>query len=63
MIIVGNIYKQGMNISKKQAAENIIRGFTRELHTWWDKMLTKNMKVRILNAVREDSKGRPILDK
>ncbi|KAG8634083.1 hypothetical protein MANES_17G011850v8 [Manihot esculenta] len=55
MVIVGNIYKQRVGITEREAAENIILGFTGELRTWWDKLLSNEIKNNILTARRIDS--------
>ncbi|XP_043812193.1 uncharacterized protein LOC110608268 isoform X3 [Manihot esculenta] len=58
MVIVGNIYKQRVGVTEREAAENIILGFTGELRTWWDKLLSNEIKTNILTARRIDNHRR-----
>ncbi|KAG8661324.1 hypothetical protein MANES_02G224450v8 [Manihot esculenta] len=63
MVIVGNIYKQRVGVTEQEAAENIILGFTGELRTWWDKLLSNEIKTNILTARRIDNTtGEPVID-
>ncbi|GAV65273.1 hypothetical protein CFOL_v3_08788, partial [Cephalotus follicularis] len=61
MTMVNNAYKI-KNTSNKVVANLLIVGFTRQLKTWWDNVLTVQQQTEILYSIQTDEIGEPILD-
>ena len=62
MTMAANAYTTQIGTPDKAIAELLIAGFSGQLKGWWDYHLTPENHLEILNSIREDEEGKPILD-
>ena len=60
--MVANSYITNHNLTQTQIVDLLVTGFTRMLHSWWEKHLTETSRNEIKNAVKKDEDGIPIFD-
>lgn len=60
--MVANSYITNHDLSQPQVVDILVSGFTRMLHSWWEKHLTEESRNLIRNAVKQDEEGIPIFD-
>ena len=54
-------YHKSHGCTNQLAAHVLITEFTGQLKGWWDEQLTLDEKDKILNAIKLDADGEPIL--
>ena len=60
MVVISNIY--GNTMKQVDCARTLILGFNGQLKGWWDNSLTPLEQNAILDSIKEDDDGIPILD-
>ncbi|KAJ8543610.1 hypothetical protein K7X08_006133 [Anisodus acutangulus] len=62
MTMAANAYKTQNGTQDKTIADLLIAGFSGQLKGWWDNYLADQQKEDILNSIKTDEEGLPILD-
>ncbi|KAH9801833.1 hypothetical protein KPL71_001173 [Citrus sinensis] len=62
MTMAANAYKTQAGTSDRAISEILIAGFTGQLKSWWNHLLTNQQQLDILNSIQVDENGVPILD-
>ena len=60
--MAANSYITNRNLSQTQVVDLLVTGFTRMLHSWWEKHLIEQSRNEIKHAVKKDVDGTPIFD-
>jgi hypothetical protein len=62
MSMVANAYDTNQNLSQCEIVDLLATGFSRTLHSWWDKHLTEETREGIRKAIKKDDDGFPIFN-
>ena len=55
-------YITNHNLSQTQVVDLLVTGFTRMLHSWWEKHLIEQSRNKIKNVLKKDEDEIPIFD-